>query len=210
MDSDTPWPSWSARREGAGRPRDEATRKAILRAALALVRESGYRSLTIEKIALRAGAGKTTIYRWWPSKAAVVMDAFLNYISPVIRFAPISAVSASTNIRRQMQAVARAYAGPHGHLLRALIAEAQFDPELCRAFVANWILPRRKMATAILKAGIQAGEFRKHVDVDAAIDALYGGLYYRFLIPHAPLSPKFARELADAVLAGLLRAHSTR
>lgn len=203
MDSNTPKPVQGARREGAGRPRDEAARKAILHAALALVRESGYRSLTIEKIARRAGTGKTTVYRWWPSKAAVVMEAFLNYISPVIRFPSVTAVSASESIRRQMQAVTRAYAGPHGHLLLALIAEAQFDPELSRAFVADWILPRRAMATAVIKAGIESGEFRKDIDIDVAIDALYGGLYYRFLIPYAPLSPRFARELSDVVLTGL-------
>jgi AcrR family transcriptional regulator len=189
---------------GPGRPRDDEARTAILRAALALVQESGYRKLTIEKIAQRAGTGKTTIYRWWSSKAAVIMEAFLDYISPEIRFPSVSAVSASESIRRQMQAVARVYRGPHGDLLRALISEAQFDPELSRAFVGNWILPRREMATEVLRAGIRSGEFARGVDVDAAIDALYGGLYYRFLIPYAPLSPAFARDLADTVLTGLL------
>ena len=205
MDSDTTQPQRGSRKQGAGRPRDKAARKAILRAALALVRQSGYRSLTIEKIAGRARTGKTTIYRWWPSKAAVVMEAFLNYISPVIRFPSVAAVSASESIRREMQAVALAYVGPHGHLLRALIAEAQFDAELSRAFVTNWILPRREMAAAVVRAGIQSGEFRKDIDVDVAIDALYGGLYYRFLIPYAPLSPKFAHAVADVVLTGLRR-----
>src|SRR5690242_9098009 len=115
MDSKSSKPR-GTRTKPAGRPRDDEAQDAILRAALDLVKESGYRALTIEKIAGRAGAGKTTIYRWWPSKAAVVMEAFLKYISPEIEFPGVPAVSPSESIRRQMQSVARAYRGPHGDL----------------------------------------------------------------------------------------------
>ena len=190
--------------EGAGRPRDEEARNAILRASLSLVKEFGYRALTIEKIARRAGTGKTTIYRWWPSKAAVVVEAFRFYISPQLEFPSILAMSACESIRRQMQAVAGAFQGPHGDVLRALVAEAQFDSELSRALINTWTLPRRAMATEILKAGIASGELKSNIDVNVAIDALYGGLYYRFLIPYAPLSAKYARALADTVLNGLV------
>jgi AcrR family transcriptional regulator len=202
MDSKSSRPRKSQTKR-AGRPRDDESQEAILRAALDLVKESGYRALTIERIAGRAGAGKTTIYRWWPSKAAVVMEAFLKYISPEIEFPSVSTVSPSESIRQQMQSVARAYRGPHGDLLRALIAEAQFDRELASAFVTNWIRPRREMATAILQSGIASGELESDIDVNVAIDALYGALYYRFLIPYAPLSQKFAREVANTVLNGL-------
>ena|SRR5579872_7245788 len=191
--------------EGVGRPRDEEARNAILRASLSLVKEFGYRSLTVEKIAQRAGTGKTTIYRWWPSKAAVVAEAFVFYISPQIEFPSISAMSACESIRRQMQAVARAFRSPHGDLLRALVAEAQFDSELSQAWVKIWVEPRRALAIEILKAGIASGELRSDIDVNVAIDSLYGGLYYRFLIPYAPLSPKYAGELADTVLNGLIQ-----
>src|SRR5258708_37683837 len=109
--------------EGVGRPRDEEARNAILRASLSLVKEFGYRSLTIEKIARRAGTGKTTIYRWWPSKAAVVVEAFRFYISPQIQFPTISAISACDSIRRQMQALAAAFQGPYGVLFRSLRTE---------------------------------------------------------------------------------------
>jgi hypothetical protein len=85
-----------------------------------------------------------------------------------------------------------------------LVAEAQFDSELSRALINTWTLPRRAMATEILKAGIASGELKSNIDVNVAIDALYGGLYYRFLIPYAPLSAKFARALADTVLNGLV------
>jgi AcrR family transcriptional regulator len=187
----------------AGRPRDDEARSAILHASLSLVIEFGYRSLTIEKIAARAGTGKTTIYRWWPSKAAVVMEAFLTYISPEIEFPNVSRMTACESIRRQMQCVARVFVGPHGAILRALMAEAQLDRELAQAFVTGWALPRRQLAMTVLETGIASGELRGDVDVDVAIDALYGGLYYRFLIPYAPLSPKYAGQLADAVLEGL-------
>lgn len=191
-----------------GRPRDDEARSAILQASLKLVSECGYRALTFEKIAKESGSAKTTIFRWWPSKAAVVMEAFLNYISPKIEFPPVSKrVTPLESIRRQMQAIARIFQGPHGDLLRALMAEAQLDSELAQSFVNDWILPRRAMASAILRAGVKAREIRGDIDIDVAIDALYGGLYYRFLIPYAPLSPAFARELANAVLNGIAESH---
>jgi AcrR family transcriptional regulator len=205
MDSSFSSSGKSRSSEGVGRPRDEEARNAILRASLSVVKEFGYRSLTIEKIARRAGTGKTTIYRWWPSKAAVVAEAFLSYISPAIPFPSISAMSAGESIRRQMQALAGAFQGPHGDLLRALIAEAQFDSELSHALVNTWVRSRRALATEILKAGIASGELRSDVDVNVAIDSLYGGLYYRFLIPYAPLSRKYARQLADTVMNGLIQ-----
>src|SRR6266436_5301783 len=135
MDSAFPTSKERKSSEGAGRPRDQEARNAILRASLSLVKKFGYRSLTIDKIAQRAGTGKTTIYRWWPSKAAVVAEAFLSYISAQIEFPSISAMSACESIRRQMQALAAAFQGPHGDLLRALLAEAQFDSELSQALV---------------------------------------------------------------------------
>ena len=104
-----------------------------------------------------------------------------------------------------MQALAGAFQGPHGDLLRALIAEAQFDSELSHAWVKIWVGPRRALAIEILKAGIASGELKSDIDVNVAIDALYGGLYYRFLIPYAPLSSEFAAELADTVLNGLVQ-----
>jgi AcrR family transcriptional regulator len=191
--------------EGAGRPRDQEARNAILQASLSLVKELGYRSLTIDKIAQRAGTGKTTIYRWWPSKAAVVGEAFLSNISPEIAYPSVSAMSASESIRLQMRAVARAFRGAHGTLLRALLAEAQFDSELLHALLETWTRPRRALATEILNAGIASGELRSDVDVNVAIDALYGGLYYRFLLPYAPLSPDYALALADTVMNGLVQ-----
>src|SRR5260370_33376663 len=149
MDSGFSAPKKSRSPEGAGRPRDEAARNAILRASLSLVKEFGYRSLTIEKIAQRAVTGKTTIYRWWPSKAAVVAEAFLIYISPEIQFPSISAMSACESIRRQMQALAAAFQGPYGDLLRAVVAEAQVDSESSHALVGIWGRPRRALATQV-------------------------------------------------------------
>ena len=205
MDSDFSSSGKNKSSESKGRPRDEEARNAILQASLSLVKEFGYRSLTIEKIAQRAGTGKTTIYRWWPSKAAVMAEAFRSYISPQIEYPSISAMSACESIRRQMQALAGAFQGPHGDLMRALWAESQFDSELSHALINTWTLPRRAMATEILKAGIASGELKSDIDVNVAIDALYGGLYYRFLIPYAPLSAKYARALADTVMYGLVQ-----
>jgi AcrR family transcriptional regulator len=127
MDSAFSSPKKSKSSDGAGRPRDEEARNAILQASLSLVKESGYRSLTIEKIARRAGTGKTTIYRWWSSKAAVVGEAFMSSISHETAFPFVSGASACETIHRQMRALAQAFRGPNGDLLRILISEAQFD-----------------------------------------------------------------------------------
>jgi hypothetical protein len=114
-------------------------------------------------------------------------------------------MSVRERIRRQMRAVARAFRGSHGDLLRALLAEAQFDSELSRALIDAWVRPRRAIAIAIFEAGIASGELKSDLDVNVAIDALYGGLYYRFLLPYAPLSPKYAEALADTVMDGLIQ-----
>src|SRR5260370_6085981 len=114
--------------EGVGRPRDEEARNAILRASLSLVKEFGYRSLTIEKIAQRAGTGKTTIYRWWPSKAAVVAEAFLSHIPSQIELPSRSSLSACPSIPPPTQPLAGPIPSAPGTLFRA-------SPAVCAVFI---------------------------------------------------------------------------
>ena len=184
-----------------GRPRSKEAHEAILRAALQQVLDLGFRAVSIESIAAKAGVGKTTVYRRWPNKATVVMDAFLQEIGPVIAFP--ATVSAPESIRLQMRALARAYRGRFGALIKAIMGELQFDPELAEAFRDRWIRPRRQLARATFEAGMRNGELRPDLDIDTAIDALYGGIYYRVQTGSGPLNDAYVDDLFRHVMDGL-------
>jgi AcrR family transcriptional regulator len=190
-----------------GRPRDEQVHKAILSAALEEVSELGFRAAGVEGIAIRAGVGKTTIYRRWPNKAAVVMDAFLAQLGQDTAFPETQ--RAIDSMRLQLKAQAKAFRGKYGSLVRALLGEAQFDPELAKAFAERWRMPRRRVATEMLQRAIQDGDIRPDIDIDVVIDTLYAPLYYRLQIKSGPLSDEFANRVFEQVLSGI-RKHGSK
>lgn len=184
-----------------GRPRSERARQAILRAAGELVDRDGVAAVTVEAIAERAGVGKATVYRWWPNKAAVVTDSFLELAAPEIHFMDTGSVC--EDIRLQMRALIQILAGQSGRTIAALVAEGQADPEIARTFRAHWTKKRRAETRRVLKRGVERGELRAGLDLEVAMDALYGPIYYRLLVGHAPLEESFADVLADYALRGL-------
>lgn len=184
----------------AGRPRSEELHQAILKAALDLVLEMGFRKVSVEAIAAKTGVGKTTIYRRWPNKAAVVMEAFLAQLRPAAFFP--KAEGAIDRIRLQMHVTAKAFRGRDGALVRALLAEAQFDPDLAKAFREKWTLPRRKLVSGILQEAIDQGAVRLDIDVESAIDSLYSPIYYRLMIGTGPISDAFVENLFAQTMAG--------
>jgi AcrR family transcriptional regulator len=185
-----------------GRPRSDKARKAVLAAALELVAEAGYAALTIEGIAARAGVAKTTIYRSWPSKAAVVMDAVFVESDPRLTFPDTG--SAREDLIRQMGQVATLFTEPAFRKpFVGLLAQSQHDPALAAALHEWLINARRSGASEVLRRGVERGELRADLDVDVAIDALYGALYYRLLVTHQPVSPDYARTVIDVVFPGL-------
>ncbi|HEX4309529.1 MAG TPA: TetR/AcrR family transcriptional regulator [Acidobacteriaceae bacterium] len=163
--------------------------------------EKGFRAVTIESISAKTGIAKTSIYRRWPNKAAMVMEAFLFRIGPGIEFPSKSSYVES--IRFQMLALAKAFRGPFGSMIKALLGEAQFDLELAEAFRTRWIGPRREAAKEVIQSAIRNKEIRPDVDLDQALDALYGWLYYRLMIGSGPLSDACVRGIFSAVLDGL-------
>jgi AcrR family transcriptional regulator len=187
-----------------GRPRDARRQQRILQAALDDFSELGFRAVSMESIAARAGVAKTTLYLRWPNKAAVVMDAFLSGIGPGIGF-PRNA-SAVERIRLQMRALTRAFRGKYGTMVKALLGEAQFDAELAQAFRERWIAPRRQTASIVFRVAIATGELRADSDIETAIDALYGGIYYRLMIGTGALSEDFIEALFAQVMEGLRNA----
>ena len=186
----------------SGRPRSERARRAILQAANELLETEGFAAVTVEKIAERAGVSKATVYRWWPNRAAVVMDGFLATVSSEVPFPHTG--HALEDIRLHMRRLSEAFGGRMGRTVAALIAEGQTDPELAEALRSRWLSVRRAEAREILELGIESGELREDLDPEVAVDVLYGPIYYRLLVGHALLEEHFADALADHVFAGLV------
>lgn len=183
-----------------GRPRGDQARVAILEAAYAQLEESGLAGFTIEGVAARAGAAKTTIYRWWPSRESLAVAAFLAAALPRIAFSRTG--SASEAIQTQICRLVTVYQGKTGRVVRDLITAGNSDPNAATAFVEGYVRPRRVAVREILQRGIDAGEFRADLDIEAAIDALYGPVFYRLLVGHGPLDTTWVTNVAALVLAG--------
>ncbi len=190
-------PQTSASRQ-IGRPRSEESKAAILEATWQLLKTMTLRDLSIEAIARASGVGKTTIYRWWPSKAAVVMDAFSEKVSPEIQFP--KNLSATAAIAKQMAALVKAFSGEYGRIVAQIIAAGQADPDVLASYRDRFLSPRRAAAKAIVQQGIESGEFNPDIDIELAIDILYGAIYFRLLVGHLPLDSQFARELSQQAL----------
>jgi len=184
-----------------GRPRNPRIQQAILKAAVDLVLENGFKVLSMDAIAGRAGVGRMTIYRRWPNKAAIIMDAFVARVDPNTLFLPSRTYLES--IRLQMRTMAKVFRGKDGTLIRALLAEAQFDPELATALRERWTMPRRRMAIAYFEEGMRKGFLRPDVDPDAMIDVLYAPIYYRLQMGIGPLTDAYIDEIFEHAMKGL-------
>lgn len=186
---------------GRGRPRDEAARRRILQAALDLMDEVAFAQVTAEAIAERAGASKATVYRWWPNKAAVVIEAFREAIAPELPLEDTG--SLRKDLTSQLQNFARVLSGRGGRMLQSFVVAARSDPDVAAAFRSIWSDPRRKEARKMLRRKQASGQLRRNTDLDLVLDSLYGPLYYRFLVKNEPPSQKYAGALAALVVEGL-------
>lgn len=183
-----------------GRPRSEAARVAILRSTLRLLRSNGFNELSIEAIAADANVGKATVYRWWPNKGALVVDAFSSSVRKQLLFPDTGSVR--TDMRLQMSHVVDLFRSRRGQIVAALIGGGQTDPELIEAFRERFIRPRRMEAYETLRRGIKRGELPRNADLDLILDLLYGAIYMRFLIWKDGLSKEFIEEVCRLVLDG--------
>src|ERR1700675_4303895 len=185
-----------------GRPRCEESKQSILRSTLKLLKQDGgFPELSIEAIAADANVGKTTVYRWWPTKAALVADAFSASADEELRFPNTGSVQSDMSL--QMRRLIRIFRSRRGKVVAALLAGGQSDPELIEAFRDRFLWPRRKQAYQTLQRGIDRGELPADCDLDLVLDSLYGPIYMRFLIRHDKLDERFADEICGLVLNGL-------
>lgn len=187
-----------------GRPRDEGVGPAILAATRRLVAEHGYDGVTTRMIAAAAGAGKQTLYRRWPSKAELVLDAYLSYAQTTVdQPAPPSGPAAqriAEFLRRTFAALADT-----APAVRGLMATAQHDPEFRDAFRTRFIEPRRQALRHLLADAIADGLLPPGADVEIATIALYGAVWYRLLLDE-PMGADYAERLAALIVGGLAAA----
>jgi len=181
---------------GRGRPRDEVVRGRILSAALAVLEDLGFANATNDAIAERAGASKATIYRWWPNKAAVLMEALSEAITQELPFPDTG--NLRDDLRLQLRNFIKLLTGRRGRVFKAFVAAAQTDLDVSEAFRSVWVQPRRANAKAILER-YRNDDMREGVDLDLVMDCLYGPLYYHVMVRHAPISEEYADALADLI-----------
>jgi AcrR family transcriptional regulator len=186
-----------------GRPRSEKARTAILRATAELLLAHGLTGVSMDVVAERAGVSKATIYRWWPTKEALALDALYEE-STAGRPALPDTGTVRGDLLSLLQPWARLVTSrPYGRLIAALITKAQTDPAFAEQYRARFIEPRREEARAIFRRAIERGDIRADTKAEAGLDLLYGPLYHRLLHGHAPLSDHFIRDVVDITLAGL-------
>ncbi|MEU6232666.1 TetR/AcrR family transcriptional regulator [Kitasatospora sp. NPDC047058] len=185
--------------------RSEQSRTAILTAAAELVAEIGFAKLTIEKIAARAGVGKQTIYRWWPSKGAVVFDAFLAASEDTGGGLALPETDdLAADLRAVLRPTADELAGPaFDRTGRALVAEVLNDPALLREYRERLLDPLLAVTRTRLERARAAGRIAPDADLDLAVELLYGPLYYRWLHGLGPLDHAYADRLVQAALRAL-------
>jgi AcrR family transcriptional regulator len=203
----------SAQRTPDSSRRSDRSRRAIHDAALALVGEVGYPKTTIEGIAARAGVGKQTIYRWWPSKAAVLMEAFLDAIDRQAAEAEASEGGAyeipdtgdlAADLKLVLRATVDGLNDPvTAEPTRALTAEGIIDPVLGAQCVEKLLEPQLQLYVTRLRAAQEAGEVRADVDPRTALELLVAPLTYRWLLRTLPLTHAYADEIVDLTLRGL-------
>ena len=190
-----------------GRPRSDVTHKAILNAAVDMLREcEDYRLISIDKIAARAKVGKQSIYRWWGSKADLILEALTCRSlqrSPAVS-ASGDAFADLQNFLKRIFALSREPVA--NKAVRVLIAEAQFDCEFQKKFWDGFVSVRSSVLREILARGIAAGQFRPDLDIEAVLEVVYGAYWYRLLSgTPAPCDDAFAEAIVRLLAPGIAR-----
>jgi AcrR family transcriptional regulator len=190
-------------RKRRGRPRSEKARTAILAAAAELLLGEGAETVSMDEVAERAGVSKATIYRWWPSKETLALDALLNDWGsdpPTLR--------ETGSLRGDLLALIRPWvrrlrSRPYGRVVAGLLAETHTDPAFADTYRARFVEVRRDPARVLVTRAIEHGELPAATDIDLALDLVFGPIYHRLLHGHAPLTERFAEDVVDTALAGL-------
>src|SRR6266404_4481435 len=193
-----------------GRPPSEmaASHAAIIDAVYALLQEKSVRDLTMEEVAKRAKVGKPTLYKWWPTKATLVLAMLCERMAPNLE--QPSDLTAEESLRFRVRSLIDAFNGPFGKIVAGLVAESQSEPGILQQFFDRWVSPRRTATIADLLRGKNAGELRSEAEPELLNDAIFGAIYYRLLLRSGPLTKRFGEELVKQVIRGHLSKNARR
>ncbi len=185
-----------------GRPRKPECDAAILGATLELLADAGLSGTTIEAVAASAGVGKATIYRRWPNKEALIVDAIDSISVPL---PPADSGDLRTDIVALVGAVGRKSGSASDRMLPRILCVANASPELLRRYREGFIEPRRARFREVLRAAVGRGELRGDIDIERAVDLFVGPIVYRRLLTDTvgPLPPEALETFVDDILNGL-------
>lgn len=185
-----------------GRPRSEQASRAILAAAMDLAVDQGLIAMSMDDVAARAGVGKATIYRWWPSKERLVLDALAaEWATSTSEGHTDTGVLRDDLLARFRPWVRQLNSRPYARVVAGLVAAAQTDGEFADLYREHFVLPRRQATRDLLARARERREIAADTDLEIVLDLLYGPVYHRLLHGHAPLTQRFVERVVDAVLA---------
>lgn len=183
-----------------GRPRSIETSNAILESAYVLMASTGLAATTIDAVARHSGVSKMTIYKWWPSREALLIDAFLRHAAQMLPLPPVSSGSPAARARRHAAAYAEALQGEFGKVQLAVISECISKTGSAELFYARYLQFRRDALVEMITAGQNDGSILAEGPAEDLYDAIYGSLFYRYVFGITPITPAYARNLVDLVL----------
>lgn len=185
----------------AGRPRSAEAQRAVLDAAREQFEARGFAATTIEAVAARSGVAKTTIYRWWPNRASLLVEVLVEVHTAAV---PLPAGGDPLRaIVGELRDGAVAANGFTGKLLTALVGEAQHDPEVRAELLEGLFYPRRAATARVIRRAQENGAIRPDVPPDIAADLLFGPMFYRMLVRHHPVSTTFMMQVFRYAMDGL-------
>ncbi|MBV9503064.1 MAG: TetR/AcrR family transcriptional regulator [Acidobacteriaceae bacterium] len=183
-----------------GRRRDEYAKKRILQSALEILDEVGFANTSVQAIAERAGTGKATVYRWWPDKTAVVINALRQAIAQDLTCPHTGDLH--RDVRGYLQNLSRSFRGHRARIFRSFLVAAQTNPEVAAAFQNMWCQPRREELKIALGRYRDCG-LRDGVDFEVVLDVMHGALYNMLLVGPKSANAEYIYAVADIVLSGI-------
>ena len=181
-----------------GRKRSDEVHQNILQATIRQLSQGSYQSLRLEHVAEEAGVGKATIYRWWKSKGALVVEALVRSLKPG---AAPNTGSPIDDIKKTIDATVRNYSNNlTGVTVPALAADLVNDPDLREAFLTDFLGPRRDVARMSLERAMSAGLLPENLDTELLMDMWAGAVFYRTLFGTQPLNKNFTQQILDLLL----------
>jgi AcrR family transcriptional regulator len=186
---------------GRGRHRSVEVEASILKAALYLLERKTLREVTTDAIARRAGVSKATIYKWWPNKSMVALDAYLGGMNARVSMPDTG--SAISDFSLQLQSVMSFYKSSLGRLFCQFIAEGQSSPQFLALFRERFLYARRDAARVMWKRGVLRGEIRGDLDSEIVLDLIYGPMVFRLLAGHGSLCEHDSQAMVEAVFCGI-------